>query len=41
MTSLALAAGMLVVVQFPLLDIIYFVEPHVYVIAFVISVATI
>ena len=28
MTTLALLAGVLVVVQFPLLDIIYFVEPH-------------
>ena len=41
MTFLALAVGMLVVAQFPLLNIIYFVEPHVYAIAFVISVATI
>ena len=30
MTSLALLAGVLVAIQFPLLDIIYFVEPHVY-----------
>jgi len=41
MTFLALAVGTLVVVQFPLLDIIYFVEPHIYLIAFLISVATI
>jgi putative ABC transport system permease protein len=41
MTFLALAVGTLVVVQFPLLQIIYFVEPHVYLIAFMISVATI
>jgi putative ABC transport system permease protein len=41
MTFLALAIGALVVVQFPLLNIIYFVEPHVYLIAFLISVATI
>ena len=41
MTLLALAVGTLVVVQFPLLDIIYFVEPHVYLIALSISVATI
>ncbi len=41
MTFLALAVGTLVVAQFPLLNIIYFVEPHVYLIAFVISVATI
>jgi putative ABC transport system permease protein len=41
MTFLALAVGTLVVAQFPLLEIIYFVEPHVYLIAFVISVATI
>ena len=30
MTTLALLAGVLVAIQFPLLDIIYFVEPHVY-----------
>jgi putative ABC transport system permease protein len=41
MTFLSLAVGTLVVAQFPLLNIIYFVEPHVYLIAFVISVATI
>jgi putative ABC transport system permease protein len=41
MTFLSLAVGTLVVVQFPLLDIIYFVEPHIYLIAFLISVATI
>ena len=29
MATLALLAGVLVAVQFPLLDIIYFVEPHV------------
>jgi len=32
---------LLVVVQFPLLDIIYFVDLHVYLIAFVLSAATI
>jgi putative ABC transport system permease protein len=41
MTFLALAVGTLVVAQFPLLEIIYFVEPHVYLIAFVIAVVTI
>lgn len=41
MTSLALLAGTLVAIQFPLLDIIYFVEPHVYVIGLVISAAAI
>jgi len=41
MTSLALAVGLLVVVQFPLLNIIYFVDLHVYLIAFVLSAATI
>jgi putative ABC transport system permease protein len=41
MTSLALLAGVLVAVQFPLLDIIYFVEPHVYAIGLLISVSTI
>ena len=41
MTTLALAAGVLVAVQFPLLDIIYFVEPHVYALGLVISVAAI
>jgi putative ABC transport system permease protein len=39
MTSLALLAGTLVVIQFPLLDIIYFVEPHVYAIGLIISLA--
>jgi putative ABC transport system permease protein len=41
MTTLALAAGLLVAIQFPLLDIIYFVEPHVYALGLVISVAAI
>ena len=41
MTTLALAAGVLVAVQFPLLDIIYFVEPHVYAIGLAISVSAI
>jgi putative ABC transport system permease protein len=41
MTFMALAVGTLVVAQFPLLNIIYFVEPHVYLIAFVLSAATI
>ena len=39
MTSLALLAGVLVAIQFPLLDIIYFVEPHVYAIGLAISVS--
>lgn len=41
MTTLALAAGVLVAIQFPLLDIIYFVEPHVYAIGLAISVSAI
>jgi putative ABC transport system permease protein len=41
MTTLALAAGVLVAIQFPLLDIIYFVEPHVYAIGMAISVVAI
>lgn len=41
MTTLALAAGVLVAIQFPLLDIIYFVEPHVYAIGLAISVTAI
>jgi putative ABC transport system permease protein len=41
MTSLALLAGVLVAIQFPLLDIIYFVEPHVYAIGLMISVSAI
>ena len=41
MTSLALLAGVLVAIQFPLLDIIYFVEPHVYAIGLAISVSAI
>ena len=41
MTTLALLAGVLVAVQFPLLDIIYFVEPHVYAIGLAISVTAI
>lgn len=41
MTTLALLAGVLVVLQFPLLDIIYFVEPHVYVIGLILSVSAI
>ena len=41
MTSFALLAGVLLVVQFPLLDIIYFVEPHVYGVGLVISVTAI
>ena len=39
MTSLALLAGVLVVIQFPLLNVIYFVEPYVYVLGLVISAA--
>jgi putative ABC transport system permease protein len=41
MTTLALVAGVLVAIQFPLLDIIYFVEPHVYAIGLAISVSAI
>ena len=41
MTSLALLAGVLVAIQFPLLDIVYFVEPHVYAIGLAISVTAI
>ena len=41
MTTLALLAGVLVAIQFPLLDIIYFVEPHVYAIGLAISVGAI
>lgn len=41
MTSLALVAGVLVAIQFPLLDIIYFVEPHVYAFGLAISVTAI
>ena len=41
MTTIALAAGVLVAIQFPLLDIIYFVEPHVYGIGLAISIAAI
>ncbi len=41
MTSLALLAGVLVAIQFPLLDIIDFVEPHVYAIGLAISVSAI
>jgi putative ABC transport system permease protein len=41
MTSLALAAGTLVVIQFPLLNVIYFVEPHVYAIGLIISLTAI
>jgi putative ABC transport system permease protein len=41
MTSLALLAGLLVAIQFPLLDIIYFVEPHVYAISLAIAAAAI
>ena len=41
MTSLVLGVGLLVVVQFPLLNIIYFVDLRVYLIAFILSAATI
>jgi putative ABC transport system permease protein len=41
MTTLALLAGVLVAIQFPLLDIIYFVEPHIYAIGLAISVTAI
>jgi len=41
MTTLALTAGVLVAIQFPLLDIIYFVEPHVYAIGLALSIAAI
>src|SRR5262245_47806107 len=41
MTTLGLIAGVLVAIQFPLLDIIYFVEPHVYAISLAISISAI
>jgi putative ABC transport system permease protein len=41
MSTLALAAGVLVAVQLPLLHVIYFVEPHVYAISLAISVSAI
>jgi len=41
MTTLALLAGVLVAIQFPLLDIIYFVEPRIYAIGLAISVTAI
>jgi putative ABC transport system permease protein len=41
MTTLALVAGLLVALQFPLLDIIYFVEPHVYAIGMAIAISAI
>jgi putative ABC transport system permease protein len=41
MTTFALVAGLLVAIQFPLLDIIYFVEPHVYAIGLAISVSAV
>jgi putative ABC transport system permease protein len=41
MTTLALLAGVLVAIQFPLLDIIYFVEPRIYAIGLAISVSAI
>jgi putative ABC transport system permease protein len=41
MTTFALVAGLLVAIQFPLLDIIYFVEPHVYAIGLAIAVSAI
>ena len=41
MTTLALIAGVLVAIQFPLLDVIYFVEPHVYAIGLAISVSAV
>jgi putative ABC transport system permease protein len=41
MTTLAIIVGVLVAIQFPLLDIIYFVEPHVYAISLAISVTAI
>lgn len=41
MTALALVVGAIIAVQFPLLHIIYFVEPHVYAIGLVISLAAI
>lgn len=41
MTTFALIAGLLVAIQFPLLDIIYFVEPHVYAIGLAISVSAV
>jgi putative ABC transport system permease protein len=41
MTTFSVAVGVLVAVQFPLLDVIYFVEPHVYAISLAISVIAI
>ena len=41
MTAIALAVGTLLAIQFPLLHIIYFVEPHVYAIGLIISLAAI
>lgn len=41
MTAIALAVGTAIVVQLPLLDVIYFVEPHVYAIGLMISLAAI
>jgi putative ABC transport system permease protein len=41
MTTLALLAGLLVAIQFPLLDIIYFVEPHVYAVGLAVSVSAV
>lgn len=39
MTTLALAAGLAVAIQVPLLNVFYFVDAHVYAIAFLLSVA--
>jgi putative ABC transport system permease protein len=41
MTTFALLAGLLVAIQFPLLDIIYFVEPHVYAVGLAVSVSAV
>jgi putative ABC transport system permease protein len=41
MTAMALAVGTLIAIQFPLLNVIYFVEPHVYVIGLIISLTAI
>lgn len=41
MTSLAVIVGVVIAVQLPLLDVIYFVEPHVYVISLAMTVSAI
>ena len=41
MTTLSLVVGVLIAIQLPLLDVIYFVEPHVYAISLALSVGAI